>query len=296
MKLNLLPTTEKKSRQGKTAILVAALIVLGSIAGYGALTFIPLNALREAKSGVEDLQTQVANADATSKTADTIIASASDVIKNAQLAQAMIDHNEVYPKLYDDVKKYIPPYYRIQTISAAPISATTSQLTLTGTLSGYQRYADLMLALMRFKDAVDIQRQGYNLDDSQVPALTGADQYGKMRKANEGVIPDDSLERLAYFQAQAAAAPKGYLAAGSFGSGGTEVRGALPNASVVTIQMTVARDLRVPLAAATLSPAGGAATGFGGAPGAPGGFGPPGVPPGFGGPPGAPGGRGGQGD
>ena len=281
MKLNLLPTTEKKSRQGKTAILVGALIVLGSIVGYAALTFIPAAALNSAKNDIGDLPTQVANADATAKSADTIIASATDVIKNAQLAKTMIDHNDVYPKLYDDIKKYIPPYYRIQSMQASALGENQSQVTLVGTLSGYQRYADLMLALMRFKDAQTITRSGYNLDDPIVPALTPADQAGKMRRPDQAPIPDDGLERLAYFQSQAAAAPSGYLATGNYGTGTTEVRGPLPDSSVVTIQMTVNRDLRVPLAAETLR--GGAGTAPGGAPGGAPGFGGPGAPPAFGG-------------
>lgn len=285
MKLNLLPTTEKKSRQGKTAIVLAMLIVLGSLAGAAALTFIPKSRLETAKNGIDDLAKKVADNDATSKKADEVIATAADVIRNAQLAQAMIDHNDVYPKLYDDLKRYIPAYYRIQSINAVPLGEGSSRITLVGTLSGYQRYADLMLALMRFKDARTISRAGYNLNDPVVPALDPTDQLGKPIKPGEGPIPDDGLQRLAYFQAKASAAPKGYLATGGYGDGADDVRGALPNASIVTITMDVARDLRVPLAADTLrAPAatGGAGAavppGFGGAPGVPGSVGAPGAP------------------
>lgn len=259
MKLNLLPTTEKKSRAGRAGIYVGLLIVVVAALGSVGMMLFAKGRLEEAKGSIGDLPSQVANADATSKSADTIIASAADVIRDAQLAQAMIDHNDVYPKLYDDVKRYIPPYYRLQSISATPISDKQASVTLVGTLSGYQRYADLMLALMRFKDAATIARTGYNLDDPTVPALTPADPKGVMRKPGEAPVPEDGLERLAYFQAQAATAPNGYLNTGNYGSGNTEVRGALPDASVVTITMTVNnRDLRVPLAADTLRAAGAA--------------------------------------
>jgi Tfp pilus assembly protein PilN len=291
MKLNLLPTTEKKSRQGKTAIVVAGLIVLASIGAAAALTFIPAAKLVAAKDGIPELEQKVANTDATAKQADTIIATAADVVRNAQLAQAMIDHNDVYPKLYDDIKRYIPPYYRLQSISAVPTGEGTSRVTLTGTLSGYQRYADLMLALMRFKDARTISRQGYVLNDPVVPALDPVDPVGRMRKPGEAPIPNDGLQRLAYFQAQAAAAPSGYLATGNYGGTGTEVRGALPDASIVVITMDVARDLRVPLAADTLRSAGSAAPAGGPAAGFAGPSGPPGMPPGMPGAPGGPGGR-----
>lgn len=283
MKLNLLPTTEKKSRAGRTAIGLAVLIFLVSVGAYGAMTLFPKAKLEAEKDGLDALQKGAADADATSKYADTVIAQAADVIRNAQLAQAMIDHNDVYPRLYDDVKKYIPPYYRVQSISAKPLGEKESQVEITGTLSGYQRYADLMLALMRFKDAKTISRSGYVLNDPLVPSLNEADQQGKMRRANEGPIPDDGLERLAYFQAQAAAAPTGYLATGGYGSGTDEVRGALPDASIVRITMTVDRDLRVPLAADTLRAAGSASAGGLGAAGGPPGM-PGGGPPGFAGP------------
>ena len=288
MKLNLLPTTEKKSRAGRTAIILGVLIVFASIGAYGAMMLISKTQLEVAKDGIDGLQKKAADADATSKYADTVIATSADVVRNAQLAQAMIDHNDVYPRLYDDVKKYIPPYYRLQSITAKALGEGQSEVRLTGTLSGYQKYADLMLALMRFKDAQTITRQGYVLDDPTVPALDSTDQQGKMRKANQPPIPDDGLERLAYFQSQAAAAPTGYLGTGGFGSGSTEQRGALPDASVVTIVMTVARDLRVPLAADTLKAAGGATAGAApGVPGLPSGGLPGGAQRGPGGPPGA---------
>ena len=286
MKLNLLPTTEKKSRAGRTAGLVAAVIVASAIGLSIAMMIISKTALEHEKSAIGDLPQQVADADATSKSADTIIASAADVIRNAQLAQAMIDHNDVYPKLYDDVKRYIPPYYRLQTISATPLSATQSRLTLVGTLQGYQKYADLMLALMRFKDAATVTRTGYALNDPVVPAIDLVDPKGVMRKAGESPVPEDGLERLAYFQAKAAAAPSGYLNSGGYGSGTTETRGALPNASVVTIQMDVNRNLQVPLAAETLRAAGSATAGVAGGPpvvgGAPVGGQGPAAPPGSG--------------
>lgn len=277
MKLNLLPTTEKKSRQGKTAFVLGALIVLCSIGVAVGITGFWAAKLNTAKNGIPELKEQVAKATATSAQADEVIKRAEDVTRNSMLARAMLDHNDVYPKLYDDLKPYIPPYYRIQSMSAVPMGENLSQVTLVGTLSGYQRYADLMLALMRFKDSLTIARQGYNLNDPLVPPLDPSDQQGKMRRADQGPIPDDQLERLAYFQQQASSAPSGYLATGNFGGGTEDVRGALPDASIVTIVMTVKRDLRVPLAADTLRAAGGGAAGVGG-PAGPGG---PGMTPGM---------------
>lgn len=277
MKLNLLPTTEKKSRQGKTAVVVGLLIVVCALALATGMTLYPRAQLEAARSGIDELKTQVTANDKKSKEADLIISKAAEVLRDTQLAQAMIAHNDKYPKLYEDLKPYIPPYYRIQSMSAQPLSndpaAPMSQITLVGTLHGYQKYADLMLALMRFKDVITVTRAGYNLDDPVVPALVPEDQKGVMRKPGEAPVPQDGLERLAYFQAQAAAQPNGYLATGNYGSGTQDLRGPLPNDSVVTIVMRVARDLSVPLPADTLRSSGGTATtgapgvpGFGGAP------------------------------
>ncbi len=303
MKLNLLPQTVSKGRALRSGYLVGALILLVTVILCGLMYFGPRGQLVEAQQNVDNNAAPAADAVATGTQKNDVIQTALPVIRNANLAQAMIDHNEVYPELYTTVRGYIPGFFRINSMSAQPVDNTTATVTLVGTLQTYQQYADLMLALMRWKDVTSVSRTGFTLNLPQVPPLTATDQKGVPHKANEPPLPDSQIARLAYFESMNYQ-PKGYLGLNGFGSGAPGTKGAAPNESLVTIVLTVKRNLQVPDVAATLhggGAAGGAATtpvGFGG----PGPGGPPGVPPGsFPGGGGAPapgaqrGGRGGAG-
>lgn len=252
-----------------------ALAILMSISAHAALA--------AAQSRVDSSKQAAADAVTTAAAADTVVATAADVIRDVNLSKAMVDHNEVYPKLYTDIKGVIPSFFRVTSMSAQPVDASTSTVILNGAIGSYQQYADLILALMRFKDAQSISRSGYNYDPVIVPPLTPDDPIGTPRKQDAQAIPQDQLQRLAYYQNQAR--PQGYQGVGNFGSNTPDTRGAMPGESLVTIVMTISRNLQTPDPQATLAGAGGAAAPAGG----PGGFGPPA---GFGGPGGPGGARG----
>jgi hypothetical protein len=153
---------------------------------------------------------------------------------------------------------------------------------MTGVLSSYQQYADLMLALMRVQGATSVSRSGYILIDPIVPNLTPEDQIGRPRPENAAPIPDNPLQRLEYFQSQGSTT--GFAGAGNFGTGNDLTRGAMPRDSIVTVTLVVAgHDLRVPDARATLSASGGATPAGGPPTGAAPGGPPAGRPPGPGG-------------
>ncbi len=292
MKLNLLPTYVTKEKLAKTAWVFSGLImIVGLVIALG-LTFLSQKRLKDSREGLSDLQNQAAAAVATSAEADDVLAQAQGIIRDTSLAEAMLQHNSAYPDLYDSVKRYIPPYFRVTSMSAAPIDETTSTVTLVGVLQNYQQYADLMLALMRMHnpDVVTVARSGFVDNVPMVPALSEQDQIGAPRRANEGPVPTDVTQRLQYLQSQAQS--PGYAGVGGFGSGQPGTRGAMPDWSQVTVNLVVKRDLQVPDARRTLaeSAAGAAATGgqpfgAGGPPiGAPAGppVGAPGGPPGGG--------------
>ncbi len=292
MKLNLLPTYVTKEKLAKTAWVFSGLImIVGLVIALG-LTFLSQKRLKDSREGLSDLQNQAAAAVATSAEADDVLAQAQGIIRDTSLAEAMLQHNSAYPDLYDSVKRYIPPYFRVTSMSAAPIDETTSTVTLVGVLQNYQQYADLMLALMRMHnpDVVTVARSGFVDNVPMVPALSEQDQIGAPRRANEGPVPTDVTQRLQYLQSQAQS--PGYAGVGGFGSGQPRTRGAMPDWSQVTVNLVVKRDLQVPDARRTLaeSAAGAAATGgqpfgAGGPPiGAPAGppVGAPGGPPGGG--------------
>lgn len=288
MKLNLLPQTVSKGRAVRSGLFVGALILIGGIILAAAMTFQPQHDLDQAKERVANAEQPAADAVATAADADTVIATAADTIRDANLAKAMISHNDVYPKLYSDLKQYIPSFFRLTSMSAVPIDDTTCTVTLEGTLQSYQQYADVILSLMRWKEAKTITRSGYNYDVPQVPAISPDDTLAIPHKLSEPVLPQSQLDRLAYYESQNYA-PKGFLGLNNYGTN-QNPKGATPDESSVTIVLTVARDLRVPDVAATLGGGGGGAAGGGGMPmgmggpmGGPmgrGAGGPPGVPPG----------------
>lgn len=296
MKLNLLPTTVSKGARTRTAWIISALLVVASTVVTVGLA---VNSSRELKKAKAMVEAQRANAEQVvtiAAKADTVLDQAKGIIRNTQLAKAMLDHNTVYPDFYDSLWPYIPSFYRLTSATATPVDAETATVTLTGTLHTYQQYADLMLALMRNPKAVSVTRSGFVSVDPIVPSITSVDQNGRPRKATDSPIPDDKLERLTYFQSQAT--QPGYSGVGGFGGGAETTKYAMPDWSYVTVTMVVKANLQTPNPRATLSAAGGAAAS---SPlSGPMGSGmPTGMPPGLAGPPmsrpGAPTGRSGKG-
>jgi hypothetical protein len=221
--------------------------------------------------------------------ADDIITQGRPIMVNTSLAKAMDAHNTKYPDLYDEIRRYIPSFYRIRQMAATPAGPGTSTVTLSGYLQTQQQYADLMLALMRIPGAQSVSRDGYQITAPKVPKLTEPDQTGRPLRPGEGAVPTDPLDRLNYYIAQGSTS--GFENVGSFGSGDNAERGAMPGYSLVNVAIVVNRDLMVPDPRGTLG-------GIGALTGTPT-FGPPGGAPGTapGTPAGAPpaGGRGGRG-
>lgn len=191
--------------------------------------------------------------------ADTMMAApqVKQVVTNAALAKSMLASSRIYPDFYDGVKPYIPAFFRITQMSASPVDDKTSTLNLTGTVRNAQEYADLMLALLRIPGATSVSRAGFQAEDVVVPALSETDQSGKPRKESEAPVPDDPLERLQYFTDQSV--PTGYLNSGNFGI--TEpktTKTVRPGESLISVVVTVPKDLRVPNPRGTIAALGGA--------------------------------------
>ena len=264
MKLNLLPTTVAKKGQAKSSVVFSAII---AIVGIGVAVVVAKGAddsLAKAQSDNSESQAPAAAAAAKAAEADVIMQSATQLIRDQNLAEAMLNHSKVYPALYDSVKPYIPPFFRINSMSAVANGADSSTVTLVGTIKTYQQYADLMICLSRDPDVVSVGRAGFQYDDTIVPNITPTDQTGTPHKLSEGPVPDDKYARLTYFESQNV--PDGYTGAGNFGSGNDNTRNNMPGYSLITVTMTMKRDLRVAQPKATLM-ASGAAGGGGGAAG-----------------------------
>ena len=285
MKLNLLPQTVSKGKQTQSAVVFSVLIALAGLFLGGYLSVSSQHALDAARTDQEASVSPAADAYKKSTEADTIMASDKSValIRDANLARAMIKHNDVYPDLYEEIKPYIPSFYRINSISAAS-AGENATVTMVGTLDTYQQYADLMLAFSRYKPLISISRSGFVDRREIVPNINTVDEEGRPRREDQAPIPDDKLARLAYFQSNVQ--QSGFTGEGNFGTGTDNTRGAMPEASLITVSLTIKKDLRVPEPRQTLSAGGGG----GGAPsaGGPMGGGPMGGgPSGMGGPRGA---------
>jgi hypothetical protein len=257
MKLNLLPQTVRVGAKAKTAWIGAILMVAVGMAAAVMMSIQADQADKESADALAAVQPQAQKAYDTASAADAILASdpAKEVVLNANLANAMIKHNGDFPTMYEELFRYNPPFFRLTSISATPVSATQASITMTGTITTYQQYADLVLALLRNKKVRSVARSGFNYSDLQVPPLVPADQVGRPRKPGEAPIPDDPLLRLTYFESQPQ--PTGYNGGGNFGSGTPAEREAMPGESLITITMTADYALQTPSPMQTLSSLGG---------------------------------------
>jgi hypothetical protein len=179
----------------------------------------------------------------------------------------------------------VPNFFRVTNYTAAAVNETTSVVTLTGVLRSKSEYSMMPMALLRIPDAINVTRSGYVSVDKIVPALTEIDQVGTRLLPGEETHPGDPWEHFqAHLQEAQDERRTGFQNVGGFGSGTDDPRGAMPDWSLTTFTITIARNMQAPDARATLV-AGGqapAAAAPGGAAPAPGGRG---VAPGPGAPP-----------
>lgn len=253
MKLNLLPTYVSKEKQGRFAFVLSALIALGCLALMIFMTRSSRDALAAEKQRIADARPNAQLAVATSKRADAVIAENRGLILNINLADSMNKHNTVYPDLFDEVRKYIPNFYRISSMAAVPNGAESCTVTMTGYLSSFQEYADLMIALLRIPGATAVSRSGFQFNEPGVPGLIPEDQQGRILRPGEPRIPDDPHDRLD--QQIANAQVTSFQNAGGFGTSETPiVRGAMPTQSTVTVAVVIAgKNIQTPNPRQTLA-------------------------------------------
>ncbi len=250
MKLNLLPTYVSKEKQAQTGIVLGVLFAVVGIAAAVGMIVISKGERDRAFEEMESKKPAHLQVVAISKAADTVITQAKPIITNINLAEAMTAHNTVYADLFDQIRQYIPSFYRLTSISATPVSAEGASVNLTGVIQTQQQYADLMLALLRIPGVVNVSRDGYQIVSAQVPALTAEDQSGRPLKPGEGQIPDDPEQRLNYYIAQGQLT--GFLDVSGFG-GEPGQRGPMPDWSVVNITVVLPARLMTPNPRATLA-------------------------------------------
>lgn len=188
-------------------------------------------------------------------------------VVNTALAKAMIKANSAYPDLYDSVKPYIPRFFRITALSATPLDGTTCTVNMTGIVKNAQEYMDVCLALLRIPGATSVTRSGFQKEDVVVPSLVAIDNTGRPRLESKGPIPDDALDRLTYYSNESV--PTGYLNSGNYGDLNPGVTKTIrPGESLITVSVTIPRNIQVPNPRATIQGLAGSGTGTtgGGAP------------------------------
>jgi hypothetical protein len=263
MKLNLLPTTVSREKHVRNAVLLSVLIAAGSIA---ALIFMMTASQRELdreRRRAELLQQRAQEAVRVSAQADEILQRARGLILNINLAEAMINHNGVYPALYDEVRQYIPGFFRVQLMHATPAGPEQTVVRLDGVIQTYQQYADIMLAMLRVPTAQQVSRAGYQITDPFVPPLVPEDQVGRPVRPGEPRIPDDPWARFELMVATATP-PGAFAGTGGFGTtfGEPATRGAMPGWSTITVGVLLQRNIQTPEPRGTLATAAGLWAGY----------------------------------
>ncbi|MBS1712857.1 MAG: hypothetical protein JST30_00825 [Armatimonadetes bacterium] len=271
MKLNLLPTHVSKEGQSKVAWVASGLMVVGAIAVGAYAMFWSNQELTAAKDRAAKYKTNYDTAVATAKKADDIMAGSVVIDRNLKLANAMLKHNTVYPDLYRDVLSYVPTFFRVTDVTATSLGPGLCTVSLTGVIQTYQQYADIMLAMLRIPGATNVTRAGFADVRPVVPALNDGDQRGLPVRPGESNLPSDPMARLEEMIARAESAPRGFVGAEGFGVPDATRKGAMPDWSVITLVVTINRDIQTPDPEATLRAQGGAsnspAPGGGGGPG-----------------------------
>ncbi|HXH60362.1 MAG TPA: hypothetical protein VNI20_03295 [Fimbriimonadaceae bacterium] len=276
MKLNLLPSHVSRSQGALGYIVFAAIVIIVAIFLSVGMVKRTRAELEAARADAKALEPQVAAALGKSKMADTVVQQVTGIQRNLLLTDAMLKHDTVYTTLYRDVEKYIPSFYRINSIAAAPANAQTCTVTMVGVLETPTQYADLVAALYRMPNVTSVTRQGFANTRPYVPSLNQSDQTGTPIQPGEGNLPSDPAARMAELIRRASAVPNGFLGTGGFGQD-VSPKGAMPYWSTVTVTMTINRNIQTPNPRATLDQqagggagrAGGRTAGFG-APGGPG--------------------------
>lgn len=257
MKLNLLPTHVSKAGAAKTATILSILMAVLAIGASVFLIMKSTSTKQDAQKLVEDWTPAAEKAVATSKMADDIIAQSQVLIRNIDLAQAMMKHNSAYPDLYREVLSYVPSWFRVTSIVATPVTDKQCAVTMTGVLKSQQQYADIMLALLRIPGAQNVSRAGYVITDQFVPNLVTEDQVGYPIRPGQARQPSDPVDRL-YFLMATGGTTTGFTGVGGFGQE-VSPKGAMPDWSQVSMTVILNdRNIQTPNPRATLAAQGAA--------------------------------------
>ena len=204
MKLNLLPHYQDPGLQSKKAIQRGGVGVLCALAVSLFLIFWSGLGLGEAQAEIEALEPEAQLAYRTALRADEIMKGAAFLTTDLKLAEAIQKQNQNAITLFQEVMEYLPSFFRLTSLNAAPKGEQDAVVVLEGVIHSYQEYADLMLALLRMPDVSKVQRSKPDIKESPVPPLVPEDQIGISVLAGSPRIPSEPLKRMDVMIAEAA--------------------------------------------------------------------------------------------
>lgn len=161
MKLNLIPKTAARGAASKTMFTVMLIAVIASLVVAFMYNQSLQGTLQSWKDDTAAMLPSAQEVVRASKEADEIVAKARIVLTNTALYKEIESRNNAYPDLYDEVKQYIPSFFRVNSMQASSSGDTGSMMTISGTLRTFQQYSDVMIALLRCPLVVAIGRAGY---------------------------------------------------------------------------------------------------------------------------------------
>lgn len=266
MKLNLIPPKQKKEGGSSWGIPVGVLLLIVGILVSLFLIGSSIAAENAARAKVEARQPEAQRVVTFANSAEQTIQLATPFNVNYQLAQDMNKATLAYPDLFDDIRPYIPSFFRVTSISASPFSGQADQFAevrITGVIASFQQYTNLLLALLQYPNAVSVIPSAYTSPAPFRPNVTEDRQNPQMgwpgARSLEGVQdPLQRLEIIQFNQSLSPAAPRltySFIDVGNFGTDNPGPKGPMPGYSEVTVQLYVMTDLRVPDPRATLTAA-----------------------------------------
>jgi len=263
MKLNLLPTYVGKGKQLTVAIIFGVMLIAAS---FGVAMVMISNAdtqLSKVKQQAATFDKPVQDAIDHANMAPKILAPLNDVVRNKNLAVAMLDHSKVYPDFYTGITPQIPNFFRVTNMQATPApDGQNVTLRLVGVLKTKEQYRDLLLALLRMKGAQTVTRTAFTPKFTVLPGITENDQNPVAPPADQPALPKDPIQKLNALIASGA--PRPFNPANGYGAGPVE-KGPMPNYQEITVTIALTGyHLLTPNPSATLGVAGGTTGGRGG--------------------------------
>ena len=263
MKLNLLPTYVGKGKQLTLAIIFGVMLIAASVGVTVVMISNANQQLDKVKTQANQYDKPVQDAMDHAAKAAQVIAPLHDVVRNINLANAMLDHNKVYPDFYTGIFPQIPDFFRVNSVTATPVDGNTVNLRLVGVLKTQEQYRDLLLGLLRMKGAQTVTRSAFTPKFAVLPGVTATDQNPQIPDPDQPDLPKDPLQRLDALIASGQ--QRAFVPAPGYGGDPGE-RGPMPDYQLITVTVVLTGyNLLTPNPSATLgvstSPGGGGGRG-----------------------------------